>query len=88
MRKLLSVSGERIYKKITIVVVMPDGKRKAAIFRAEPGKGMTDDHITKLLMQQAQRCETLVPEFEWRLVALPNMQYNFIAEPKKEQPVA
>lgn len=75
----------RIVKRVAIRISVPNNRIPLQVFRAKKGHYYTHEDIDSLLFKAATKIEEMFPTIEFRLVCLPDFQFNFIAKGIKEE---
>lgn len=73
-----SQKGEKMHKRVHVKVIV-GSKVMIHDFRAPAGKGYTEDDINNQLEKCAEHLEGKFPNLDFKLVALGENRFNFIA---------
>jgi hypothetical protein len=84
MRRMITLEGERLYKRMFVKVFLP-GNTRAVVWRvsAPNGKGFTATAMEEELGRIAERIEQHFPAHEHRLVPVGPCRFNFVWEKEK-----
>lgn len=70
--------GQRLYKRVRFCIIVPGQARKMRQLTAPAGQGFTEEAIEDAILKQAAHLEKTLPHFDFRLVPVGDLQYNFI----------
>jgi hypothetical protein len=77
-------AGNKLYRKIEVRVLYPDGilKPEKVVHRAGPRQGFSDENIDEILMRTADLLEEKFPWWQFRMQELSpehrTARYNFV----------
>ena len=86
MRIMRSKSGEKLYRNMTVRVIMPGQKDVTWRARAKPGTGYGSEQLDEMLEHAVKRADQMFPSVEFRLVELAPNDFKFIYEGRKGMP--